>query len=317
MVIQYRVFNNFDPPVVADLWNACFSEPGAAVVRTATVLEYFTFAKPNFDAEGLLLAVADGRPVGFAHSGFGPGPGGRGIDYTTGVLCAIGVLPDFRRQGIGSALLARSEEYLRRRGAQQLFAGPIAAANPFTFALYGGSQSSGFLDSSVAAKAFFEQRGYRVQETSLVYRAVLDRVPAVVDGRFPAMRQRYDVVLLPHHGLTWYEEAAVGPTEFHDFHLSDKVTGRKVARACLWEMETFAPRWNEHPVGIVELETAGDLRRQGLAKFLMANLLRHLHEQFFTVAEMHVPETNEVANKLMQKLGFVHADTGRRYRRDV
>jgi len=316
-VIQYRTFRNFDPPVVNDLWNACFSDPGAAILRSPTLLEYFTFAKPYFDPAGLHLALADGRPIGFAHAGFGPAPDGRALDYTTGVLCTIGVLPSYRGQGIGTRLLTLSEEYLRNRGAQEFFAGPLAPANPFSFALYGGSQSIGFLDSSTGARSFFESSGYSCQDASLVYRCDLDRLPAVVDGRFPTLRQRYEIILLPRHGLTWYQECVLGPIELHDFHLRDKVTGRQVAKVCLWEMETFGPRWNQHAVGILEAETAADVRKQGLAKFLLAMLLRHLHEQFFTLAEIHVPEGNEPAKRLLVALGFVQTDTGRRYRRDT
>ncbi len=315
-MIQYRTFRNFDPPVVADLWNASFSEPGAAILRSPTLLEYFTFAKPYFDPDGLNLALEKDRPVGFAHAGFGPTPDGRGLDYTTGVLCTIGVLPTYRGQGIGSELLARSEAYLRRRGAHQLFAGPLAPANPFTFALYGGSQSSGFLDSSPGARSFLESSGYSCQDTALVYRCDLEHLPAVADGRFPAHRQRYEILLVPRHGLTWYQECVLGPIELHEFHLRDKVTGRKVAKVCVWEMEMFGSRWNQHAVGILELETAADVRKQGLAKFLLSMLLRHLHDQFFTLAEVHVPEANEPAKRLMHALGFAQTDTGRRYRRE-
>ncbi len=317
-MIHYRTFRNFDPPVVAELWNDCFSEPGAVSLRSPTLLEYFTFAKPYFDPEGFHLALADDKPVGFAHAGFGPSADGKALDYTTGVLCSLGVRPAFQRQGIGSQLLANSEEYLRRRGATNLFAGPLAPANPFTFALYGGGQSSGFLDSSVGARPFFERRGYHVEATSLVYRCALERLPAVVDGRFPNLRQRYEIVLVPRHGLTWYQDCVLGPIELHDFHLRDKVTGRQVSRVSLWEMETFGPRWNQHAVGILEIESAPDVRKLGLAKFLMTMLMRHLHEQFFTLAEIHVAEGNEPAKRLLQTLGFGQTDTGRRYvRREI
>jgi ribosomal protein S18 acetylase RimI-like enzyme len=314
-VSEFRTFGNFDPPIVADLWNNCLTEPGAATIRTPTVIEFFTFAKPYFDPEGLLLALSAGQPVGFAHSGFGPRADGRAVDSANGVVCALGVLPDFRRQGIGTALLVRSEDYLRARGARQLFAGPFAPANPFTFGLYGGSQSSGFLDSSSVARPFLEGRGYHPCETAIVYRCPVERASAIVDGRFPTMRQRYEVVLQPRRGLTWYEESVVGPVELHEFHLRDKVTGRQVVRTCVWEMETFGPRWGEHGVGILDVETAPDVRRRGLGKFLMSMLLRHLREQFFTLVEAHAPETNEAANNLLQSAGFVRTDTGRRFKR--
>ena len=81
-------------------------------------------------------------------------------------------------------------------------------------------------------------------------------------------------------------------------------------------METFGPRWGEHAVGILGIETAPDVRRQGLAKFLMSNLMRDLREQFFSMAEAHVSETNEVAQVLLKGVGFRQTDTGRRFKRE-
>ena len=106
---------------------------------------------------------------------------------TTGVLCSLGVIPSHRKQGIGAELAVAAEDYLRRRGAMTLYAGPMAPLNPFTFGLYGGSQSAGFLDSDAAAGPFFERRGYQTQETKLVFQCPLDRPPVVADGRFAGL----------------------------------------------------------------------------------------------------------------------------------
>ena len=316
-MIHFRPFRNTDPPGLVHLWNSCFADPAATLLRNTTILEFFSLAKPYFDPAGLIVAIAGEEPIGFVHAGFGPGADGKDLDHTTGVVCMIGVLPTARRQGTGTQLLLRAEEYLRQRGARSLAAGAMAPANPFTFALYGGAQSSGFLDSSVLARPFLEHGHYRAEQSNLVFRLRLDRMPNVVDGRFPLLRQQYEVMLAPRHGLTWYEEAAIGPTELHNFQLRHKGTGRVVGRICLWEMETYGQRWNEHAVGILELETVVDLRRQGLAKFLLTMLLRHVHEQFFTLAEVHVPETNEPAIALLRSMGFQHTDTGRRFRRRI
>src|SRR6185369_5804215 len=109
--------------------------------KATGLLECFTLAKPYFDREGLLLAFDAGRPVGLAHAGFASSVDGRSLDLTTGVLCTLGVAPSHRRQGIGSELLRRAEEYLRSKGAREILAGPRAGANPFTFGLYGGADS--------------------------------------------------------------------------------------------------------------------------------------------------------------------------------
>ena len=103
----------------------------------------------------------------------------------------------------------------------------------------------------------------------------------------------------------------------HDYRLTDKRPGKWAARASLWEMETYSPAWNEHAVGLAELEVVEDQRRKGLARFLLAQILRHVQEQFFTVAEIQAAETNIAAVNLIRGLGFTQVDRGHRVRREA
>jgi ribosomal protein S18 acetylase RimI-like enzyme len=315
LVIHYRTFRNPDPPALVAVWNGSLSGRGAVPIRMATLLEYFTFAKPYFDPEGLILAFDDGRPVGFAHAGFAPNADGSGVDRQVGVLCTLGVLPDHRGKGVGSELLRRAEDYLKRRGARELLAGPQAPRNPYTFGLYGGARSPGFLDSDAQARPFLEGRGYHVRESALVFQRALDRVNVPADPRFLGHRQHYEILATPHHAGSWWEESVLGPVDLVEYRLQEKGTGRVAARATLWEMDTFNQYWGENGVGIVDLDVAPDLRRQGLAKFLLSQVLRHLHEQFFSLVEVHAPEANEPAVNLLRGLGFQHVDTGRLFAR--
>ncbi len=315
LVIRYRTFRNSDPPALLQVWNEAFTQRGSASLRITAWLEYFLFAKPYFDPQGMILACADEKPIGFALAGFGPDATGDAVDPDVGVLCAVGVIPAFRRQGIGSELLRRAEEYLRQRGANTLTAGPVGGLNPFTFGLYGGSNSPGFLESDAAAQPFLERRGYQMRNTTLVFQRTLDRPLSLADGRFPAFRQRFEI----HAGLrpasSWWQEGALGPVEMYEYQLFDKSAGRGAARAYLWEMDTFRPRWNNHGIGIVDLEVEPAQRGQGIAKFLLAQILLHLQEQFFSLAEIQVREENAAAVKLLSGLGFTQVDRGHGYGR--
>jgi ribosomal protein S18 acetylase RimI-like enzyme len=315
-VIDYRSFRNSDPPAVVRLWNECFTGRGAARLRSPTLLEYFTFAKPYFDPAGLVLAEDDGRAVGFAHAGFGPTADGAGLSTEAGVTGVLGVLPDYRRRGIGRELLRRSEAYLRGRGAKELYAGPLSPLNPFTFGLYGGSQSAGFLESDPDARPFLERHGYRAAAGRRVFQRLLNSPVAVADARFPACRQRYELLAGPYRGATWWEECVAGPLELHEFCLQDRATGEKAARVVVWEMETFSRVPGVHSVGVVALDVVPPLRRQGLARFLLAQLLRHLIEQFFSMIEAHTAADDEAAMSLLRGLGFTQVDAGHQYRRE-
>jgi GNAT superfamily N-acetyltransferase len=311
-VIQYRTFRNEDPPGVVSVWNQCFTSRGATILRGSTLIEYFTFAKPYFDSQGLILALADNEPIGFAHAGFGPTPDGAALDPRIGVLCSLGVVPAWRRQGIGSELLRRAEAYLRDRGAAELFAGPLAPRNPFTFGIYGGSQSPGFLDSDPLARPFLEKHGYRLHDTVVVLQRKLTQALAVTDARFPAFRTQYEI----HAGAlpvqSWWQECVLGPLEVVEFRLVERTqTATALARAVLWEMETFRPRWDDQAVGVLNVEVVPELRRRGLAKFLLAQVLRHLQEQFFSLVEVQVAAGDAAGLALAAQLGFQPVDSGR------
>jgi ribosomal protein S18 acetylase RimI-like enzyme len=113
---------------------------------------------------------------------------------------------------------------------------------------------------------------------------------------------------------TWWQECVRGPVELAEFRLEEKGTGTPAGRCTVWEMETFSQRWNEHAIGLVDVEIRQDLRRQGLARFLLGLVLRHFHDQYFTLAEMQVNGHNEPAARLLQGLGFTQVDSGQLFR---
>jgi ribosomal protein S18 acetylase RimI-like enzyme len=295
-VAQYRGFRNTDPPRLVEVWNEAFTGRGSIRLRNSSPLEQYVFAKPYFDPAGLILAEEDGACVGFVHAGFGANETGTAPAPACGVTCILGVRPSHRRRGIGSELLHRSEAYLRDRGAQALYAGPIRPRDPFYLGLYGGSDVPGYLTSDTAAEPFFTRHGYRPYQKCLVFQRRLDKPVNVVDGRFPVVRNRYDLQLGPRKEVgSWWQEASLGLIEPFDFVLAEKLTGRVAAQASVWEMEGFSWRWNQPSCGLSEISVRSDLLRQGLAKFLLTSVVRYLQEQFFGLVEIHVREENEPA----------------------
>jgi ribosomal protein S18 acetylase RimI-like enzyme len=316
-VVEYRSFRNDDPPALVQIWNEAFTGRGAVQLRTTSPLERFAFAKPYFDPAGLIVALDQGARVGFAHAGFGANDAETGLSYTSGVVSLIGVRPSHRRRGIGSELLRRCEVYLRDRGARTLYAGPMRPLNPFYLGLYGGSELPGFLASDPAAGPFLERRGYKAWDTCLVFQRRLALSVSAADARFPALRRRYELRLVPPGGVgTWWQECVLGPLEPLEFRLEDTQTNRVAARAGVWEMEGFSFRWGLPAAGIVDVHVGEDLRRQGLGKFLLTQLIRYLQDQYFGLVEVQTMERNEAAVKLYRGLGFEQVDVGRVYKRE-
>lgn len=315
-MIQYRGFRNTDPPGLVDIWNDCFTARGAARLRHASLLERHVYAKPYFDPAGLIVALDEGTPIGFVHAGFGPNQRETLLSRSTGVICLLGVREAYRRRGIGSELLTRGEAYLKQSGAQTIHAGLLRPTAPFYFGIYGGSDLPGLLSSDTAAAPFLEMHRYRAVETSLVYQRHLEQPVNIVDARFANLRRRFDVRILPRVAVgTWWQEAVLGLIEPVEFRLEEKLTGKSVARATAWEMEAFSCTWNQPAVGILDVHVREDLRRQGLGKFLLAQLLRYLQDQYFGVCEAQTADDNPSAGRLFQSVGFMQVDAGRFFKK--
>ena len=106
-MVQYRSFRNTDPPHLVDVWNESFTSRGIARLRHSTVLERHVFAKPYFDASGLIIAEENGHRLGFVHAGFGPNQRETMLGKLEGVICVVAVRPSHQRKGIGSEWLRR------------------------------------------------------------------------------------------------------------------------------------------------------------------------------------------------------------------
>jgi ribosomal protein S18 acetylase RimI-like enzyme len=307
-VVCYRTFRNTDPPRLVDVWNETFTGRGAVRLVSSTPLERFVFSKPLFDPEGLFVAEEGDAIVGLAHAGFGPpeldGP-------PAGVVCLLGVRPALRRRGIGTELLHRCEDYLRRREARSMYAGGHWPRNPFYMGLYGGCESPGFLRSDPLAEPFFVRHGYRVDQQVVVMQRTLDQPFKLFDPRFLTLRQRFDLrVDYPRTLRGWWRECVIGYLDPLEFVLVDRHSNQTAARTLIWDMEGFALRWRTASVGILDFEVLPDHRRQGLGKLFLSYIMRQVQEQFFQVVELHLQQDGPQALCFLQGLGFTHVDTG-------
>ena len=167
-MIRYRPFQNWDPPALAEIWRTQTSLRGRLQAITPPLLEKHIFAKPWFDRLGLIVACDGARPIGFVHAGFGASDDHRDIDTRQGTICLVMAAPHERRGIILVELLAAAEDYLRRHGATQIYAGCQFPLNPFYLGFYGSSDVPGVLATdleyvSLLRGAGFEQRS-RLQE---------------------------------------------------------------------------------------------------------------------------------------------------------
>jgi len=316
-VIRYRTFRNTDPPALAAAWNQCCTSRGAFPLRSTAPLEFAVFSKPYFDAKGLIVAEEEGQVVGFAHAGFGPDAAENSVNRDIGVICALMVVPGKRRIGIGAELLRQAESYLTNCGVVEIVAGQVPPITPFYFGVYGNANLPGFLKSDALAAPFFEKHGYERWNTTLVFERQLPQMEPVVDGRFVALRRRYDAQLvLGPQMQSWWQDCKFGPIEPAEFRLVDKLTTIPAARCLLWEMHALRNAGN--PIaGLLELQVRPEMRRNGLARFMLSMLMRYLQERYFRTVEIQCEEDNDACIRLLQGLGFENVDVGHSFRKSA
>jgi GNAT superfamily N-acetyltransferase len=315
-VIEYRVFRNTDPPRLAEVWRSQVGHFELMQPMSMAVFERYVLSKPVFDRQGLFVAHEADKVLGFAHAGFGPSEDQNGLSMERGVTSLVMLRPEVESQVAGE-LLARSEDYLRSRGAQQLYGGGNYPLSPFYYGLYGGSEFSGILHRDARMQTLFRDHGYQELRRTLVFHRELCDFRPVVDRQQLKIRRQFTVEsIVDPPTTTWWEAVIFEPFDRTRCLLVPKDGGPPQASVNFWNMETMIGELGVHAVGIVGLEVIPNQRRQGLAKFLLGEALRQLHAQHVALAEVHVAEENATARTLFCSLGFNQVDTSVFYCKD-
>ncbi len=141
-----RAFRRGDEDTVVRLWNGSLARDPIS----PAIFAERTLGDPSFSPDGCLLAEVDGAPAGFALAvppgashRFAPPPG-------TGRIAGLGVLPGWRRSGVGNAMLETALAFLRNRGCRKV----IYAAHEYYVAGLDRAYAEGV--------AFLEKRGFAV-----------------------------------------------------------------------------------------------------------------------------------------------------------
>jgi GNAT superfamily N-acetyltransferase len=285
------------------------------------LLERWVLSKSYFDHDGLILAIdeSSGRVQGYALAGFAPNSDHTALNFAEGVICSVAVRPGDRRKNVGRGLVQKCEEYLAKKGARTFRAGPVWPQCPFGFGLYGGTNCPGFLASDPDADPFFHSLGYTPDSKTVVFQRKLDQPLTVADARFGMLRRRYEVQVLRTAGVaSWWHDNVWGTLEPVEFRMVDKLNSNiPCARAIVWELEGYGWRWGFPSAGILDVQVRPDLRRQGLAKLLLSQILRFLQDQFFGICELQADAGRPEIVSLCKSVGLDQVDTGTSYVKPV
>jgi ribosomal protein S18 acetylase RimI-like enzyme len=315
-VYQFRPFLNSDPPQLAEIWRSQPPQRGIVQPMSATLLDQFVFSKPYFEREGLIVAVRDGRPVGFVHAGFGPNDDRTALSTDLGTTHLLMLHSDSVDAALADELLARSEAYLEHRGAKVLYAGGIRPLDGFYLGLYGGSEIPGVLATDLVLGDAARRNGYREIDRVLVLRRDLGRLRPAVTWEQRRLRRmatcREQYCRAP---ASWWEACTTGAFERLDFFLENSTSSQPLASVSFWDIEPLSTSWRVPTAGMFDLHVAPEARRQGLATYLLGEAFMRLRNRGIVLVEAQTMRGNTPALAMYQKLGFETVDHGYVFRK--
>jgi ribosomal protein S18 acetylase RimI-like enzyme len=316
-VYRFRPFRNTDPPHLAAIWRSQPPQRGILQPASAPLLEYGVFSKMHFDREGLIVATQDDQPRGFVHAGFGPNADGDQLDTSLGTTHVLMVEGGRNEPALADDLLGASEDYLKRRGAEVIYAGGVNPLNSFYLGLYGGSEIPGVLQSDTLLQDACARAGYRELDRVLIMQCDLARVRPPVSRELRAIKRTTQLVeKIDPPPKTWWEACVWGSLQRDVFSLLDKTQNRVVATASLWDMQPLSACWGMCTAGLFELYVDHPLRRRGYASYLLGEAIRILRRRGVATIEAQTMASNEAARAFYTKFGFTEIDQGVVFRKD-
>jgi ribosomal protein S18 acetylase RimI-like enzyme len=316
-VYRFRPFLNTDPPHLASIWRSQPPQRGVLQPVSAPLLEYGVFSKMHFDRQGLIVATHDDQPCAFVHAGFGPSDDLNSLDTSMGATHVLMVQNDGASGGaLADDLLARSEEYLRSRGASVIYAGGINPLNSFYLGLYGGSEIPGVLQTDSVLQTAATRGGYRALDRVRIMQCDLARIRPPVSRELRAIKRTTQLIeKVDPPPKSWWEACVWGSLQRDVFSLVDK-SQNVVATASFWDMQPLSACWGMCTAGLFDLYVDPKLRRRGYASYLLGEAIRILRRRGVATIEAQTMGVNEAAYAFYTKLGFTEIDHGTVYRKE-
>ena len=307
-MIHYRHFINTDPPLIVSVWNQQQIFVGQINKLTTLLCEKHLFSKPYFDPAGLILAFRqiDDRVeiAGFVHAGFSKNASGSDIDQSQGVIATLKVLEGPDAAEVAAGLTQKACEYLAANGATTLHAGSCFPDAPFYMGLYGGSEVPGVLQHDTNFVTACLSNGFAQQDRIIIWQRSLKTFRPIGGRSQLAIRRKYRInAVADLTPRTWWANCTLGISQRERFSIFNKVDQTVCGDVSLWDME---PMYGEvaRARGIYGLNISAELRRSGIATFLLGEALKQAMQDGIELVEAQTRESESGVGKVFQKLGF-------------
>ena len=307
-MIHYRHFINTDPPLIVNVWNQQPRLAGQIAKLTTLMCEGHLFSKPYFDPAGLILAFRkiDQRveAIGFVHAGFSRNSTGCDVDRSQGVVSALKVLDVPEASEVAAGLLQKACEYLTNGGARTLHAGSCFPYAPFYLGLYGGSEVPGVLEHDAHFVTACQENNFVQQDRIVVWQRNLKTFRPVGGRDQMAIRRKYKInTVADSTPQSWWSNCTFGMSQRERLSIFNKVDQTVCGDVSLWDMEPLYAGV-ARARGIYGLNVSEELRRSGIATFLLGEALKHAMQNGIEVVEAQTRESESAAGGVFQKLGF-------------
>lgn len=151
--VEIGSYRGGDERGIVDAWNRALPQDPIDLTRFIKSV----LCDVNFDPKGLAVASVSGEIVGFCLAIRRRLPlGGSDLEPERAWITAFGVVPEWRRKGVGSALLDAGERFVREQGRKEVLVSPYA---PNYF--WPGVDPNAYRE----AVRFLERRGYQTLYT--------------------------------------------------------------------------------------------------------------------------------------------------------
>ena len=310
-LLRFRPYRNTDPPHLVALWRSQSPSRGLVQPMTAALFEEQVLGKPYFDRTGLLVALDDERPVGMVHAGFGPRDAAGELDRGVGTISLILVEPRDDADSIADELIVLGEQYLVLNGAKTVYAGGADRRGPFYLGLSGGSELPGVPTSDEFALALFRRHGYvETAPTTLLERDLAGLRPVVDRIQIQLRRKATVEAIFDPPPRSWWEACTLGGFSTIGYVIRRRDGGADPGSVLYWSMDPLSASRHARIAGMVDLRIETAARRQGWAKYLLSESLRHLASQGVTAVQAQTTPDQLEAAELLVRLGFQEVGRG-------